>query len=131
MKPRNSIPFIILFLIQNYIFGQAPNLGVGSGFALFTASGAFDNMGSATVVTGDVGTNGGAFSAFPPGTLIGQKHVANGLSAQAATDVDLAYNSMGGITCGVIIGTTLGNNQTLPPNVYCLGGASTLMGDLF
>jgi len=35
-----------------------------------------------------------------------------------------------GVTCGLVIGTTLGNNQVLGPNVYCLGAASTLNGTL-
>lgn len=30
----------------------------------------------------------------------------------------------------MVIGTTLGNNQVLTPNIYCLGAASSLNGDL-
>jgi len=115
--------------MPNLIFGQVPNLGVASSFAVFTANGAFSNIG-ATIVTGDIGTNVGAFSGFPPGIVIGQIHVADPVSAQAATDVDVAYNFMGGITCGIVIGTTLGSNQVLTPDIYCIGGASMLTGDL-
>jgi hypothetical protein len=61
----------IVLLMTNITLAQAPNLGNASGYALFTAAGAFNVTGTSTVVTGDVGTNVGAFNAFPPGTLIG------------------------------------------------------------
>lgn len=123
------LPLFVLFLIPNTIFGQAPNLGATSSFALFTAVGAFSNTG-ATVVNGDIGTNVGAFTGFPPGVVNGQIHVADVISAQAAIDVDIAYGSLSGVTCGLVIGTSLGGGQILTPNVYCLGAASTLSGDL-
>ncbi|GAB2602848.1 ice-binding family protein [Spirosoma areae] len=110
-------------------FGQAPNLGTTASFAVFTAAGAFSNDG-ATVISGNIGTHVGALTGFPPGTVIGETHVANATSAQAATDVDVAYGSLTGVTCGSVIGTTLGNNQVLTPNVYCTGAASTLTGNL-
>ncbi len=113
----------------NVNLGQAPDLGTTSSFALFTAAGAFNVVG-ATVVIGDVGTNVGAFNGFPPGIVVGQIHVADGVSAQAAIDVAVAYSYLSGITCGAVIGTTVGNNQVLTPNVYCLGAASTLNGSL-
>ncbi|MEI7726668.1 MAG: ice-binding family protein [Bacteroidota bacterium] len=103
-----------------------PPLGAAANFALFTAVGAFSNDG-ASYVTGDIGTNVGAFTGFPPCTVVGQIHVADPVSVQAAIDVDVAYSYLSGITCGVVIRTTLGNGQVLVPNVYCLGAASTLM----
>jgi len=127
---QNMLTAFILFLIPAINFAQAPSLGTTSSFALFTAVGAFDNIGAGTNVTGDVGTNVGAFNAFPPGTLIGQIHVADPTSAQAATDVDVAYSYLSSMTCGSVIGTTLGSGQILTPDVYCLGAASTLNGDL-
>jgi hypothetical protein len=121
---------VMLLLLPNLIFGQsAPNLGTTSTFALFSAVGAFNNTGASTV-TGDVGTNAGAFNAFPPGVLVGQRHVADPASAQAATDVDVAYSYLSSVTCGTVIETTLGNGQVLTPDVYCLGAASSLNGDL-
>jgi Ice-binding-like/Secretion system C-terminal sorting domain len=119
----------ILFLMPGENFGQAPPLGTTSKFALFTAVGAFNNTGE-SIVTGDVGTNVGAFNAFPPGILVGQKHVADPASAQAASDVDVAYSNLSAVTCGSVIATTLGNGQTLTPGVYCLGAASTINGNL-
>src|SRR6185436_3855119 len=122
---------ILLLSIPHLNFVQSPpSLGSASSFALFTATGAFSNQGASTIVTGDVGTNVGAFSAFPPGILVGQKHVADPASAQAAADVDLAYGSLSPVTCGSVISSTMGNGQSLLPNVYCLGAASTVNGDL-
>jgi hypothetical protein len=130
-KLLNAFIAITLLLMPNVNFGQsAPTLGTTSKFALFSAVGAFNNIGDATTVTGDVGTNVGAFNAFPPGILVGQKHVADPGSAQAAIDVDVAYSALFATTCGTVIPTTLGNGQILTPDVYCLGAASTLNGDL-
>ena len=120
----------LLLLIPHLIFGQAPDLGAASGFALFTASGAFSNTEALSVVTGDVGTNAGAFNGFPPGTLHGQIHVADPVSVQAATDVLTAYSYLSGLTCGAGIGNILGGGQVLTPNIYCQGAATTLNGDL-
>lgn len=121
--------FLLIFM-PNVSFAQAPDLGITSSFALFTAVGSFDNTG-ATIVTGDVGTNVGAFTGFPdPGTIIGETHVVDPVSVQAAIDVDVAYSYLFAVTNGPVLGTTLGNNQVLTPNVYALGGASSLNGDL-
>lgn len=120
----------LLFLsFSHKSFSQKPDLGAASGFAVFTAAGAFANDG-VSHITGDIGTNVGAFSGFPPGILIGQQHVADVASASAATDVDIAYSYLSGLTCGVVIGTTLGNGQVLTPDIYCMGAASVLNGDL-
>jgi hypothetical protein len=125
-----AIAVVALFLTPGLIWGQsAPDLGSASSFAVFTATGAFNNSG-ATHIVGDIGTNVGAFSGFPPGIVIGQIHVADPASAQAATDVKLAYSNMSTITCGSVISTTMGSGQSLLPNVYCLGAASTINGDL-
>lgn len=134
LKSALIIVEIIVCHIQLFfpkeIFAQVPDLGTASSFTLFTASGAFNNVG-ATFLTGNIGTKAGEFNGFPPGTLDGQIHIEDSISANAAADVEAAYNYLSGITCGIIIGTSLGNNQVLTPNVYCLGGApSILNGDL-
>ncbi len=126
----HAVLILTICLMQTFAFGQAPPLGATSSFALFTAAGAFGNNG-ATFVNGDIGTNVGAFTGFPPGTVIGATHVVDAVSAQAATDVAVAYSFLNGVTCGSVIGVTLGNNQTLTPGVYCIGAASTLNGDLY
>lgn len=125
-----NLTSVILLFFPCINYGQAPNLGTTDNFALFTAAGAFNNIGASTVVTGDVGTDVGAFNAFPPGTLIGAAHVADAVSAQAATDVLIAYNQLEGLLCGSVLGVTLGNGQVLTPNIYCTGAATTLNGNL-
>ncbi|MBK9016368.1 MAG: DUF3494 domain-containing protein [Saprospiraceae bacterium] len=120
---------IMLLLMPTVNFGQAPNLGTTSSFALFTAAGAINNAGP-SLITGDVGTDAGAFNGFPPGIIIGAIHVADAVTAQANIDVMIAYGDLAGRSCGMPLGTGLGNNQILGPNTYCLGAASTLNGDL-
>ncbi len=131
MKSTNAllITLISLCIFSNENFGQAPNLGTSSVFALFTDSGAFDNIG-ATSVTGDIGTDVGALTGFPPGTITGQIHVADAVSAQAASDVTASYAQLLAVTCDSVIGTTLGSGQILKPYVYCLGAISILNGNL-
>ena len=126
---RFALAVFVLLLMPAIMKSQAPDLGAASPFAMFTAAGAFSNDGN-TVVTGDIGTNVGAFTGFPPGIVIGSIHVADIISAQAAIDVATAYSDLFGITCGLVLGTTLGGGQVLTPNVYCLGAASVLNGDL-
>ncbi len=109
-----------------------PALGAASSFALFTAVGAFDNVGP-SIVHGDIGTNAGAFSGFPLGTVFGNIHVADTYSTQAATDVQNAFGQLSNISCVVplgVLGGTGGNPQVLTPNAYCVGGATTLAGEL-
>jgi len=120
---------LVCIFIPKINVAQAPDLGTTAGFALFTSVGAFDNNG-ASVVTGDVGTNAGAFTAFPPGTLLGQKYVVDGQSLQAASDLDVAATDLNTTTCGTTIGITLGNGQTLTPGVYCQPAASSLNANL-
>ncbi len=123
-----SQAFLPLLFCVHLSFGQAPNLGTTANFAAFTAIGAFSNAG-ASVVTGNVGTNAGAYNAFPPGTLVGQSHVANPTSLQAATDVVMAYDALNNNMCGVTpLSATFGNGLELNAGVYCAGGASTFNG---
>jgi len=126
---RNVFLALALILLPTIIFAQvAPNLGTTSSFAFFTASGAFEVVG-ATTVTGDVGTDAGAFTAFPPGVLVGVKHVVDPIADQANIDVHTAYGYMSTLTCGHVLGTPI-LTQTLAPGVYCAGGAAVLAGDL-
>ena len=129
IKLLNALITIIVLSTPQVNFGQIPNLGTAASFAIFTSVGAFDNVG-ATVITGNIGTNSGALTGFPPGIVVGQINVANPVAAQATIDLDAAYSYLSALPCGTNIGTGLGNNQTLTPNVYCLGAASTLTGYL-
>jgi len=130
MKTLNLL-LLIYFTLNTPIFAQTPDLGSSSSFAVFTAIGAFNNVGAATNVVGDVGTNVGAFNAFPPGVLVGDIHVADPVSVQAAIDVNLAYAFTAALTCGQVLTSTLGNGQVLTPNIYCIGEAATLNDTLY
>jgi hypothetical protein len=118
-----------LLCFSNITFGQAPDLGITSDFAVFTATGAFGNTG-ATNITGNIGTNAGALTGFPPGVVTGQIHVVDSVTLQAATDAAIAYSYLDNMTCDTVIGTTFGNNQVLAPKVYCVGALATLNGNL-
>ena len=109
-------------------FGQtAPTLGATSGFALFTASGAFDNNG-ASLVTGSIGSNDYTPTGFPPGIVAGTIHAPDATTVQAASDVATAYSQL--TQAGSVIGVTLGNGQMLTAGIYQTGAASTLNGNL-
>lgn len=131
MKSKSLIILssLVLSLFPKAGFGQLPDLGAASGFGIFTSSGAFTNNGSSSI-TGDIGTNAGALTGFPPGTYSGQIHVADAVSSQAATDLSLAYSDLSTRTTTSTIAVTLGGGQVLTPGVYSTGAASTLNGIL-
>ncbi|HEX2901157.1 MAG TPA: ice-binding family protein [Bacteroidia bacterium] len=131
MKKSLHIAFGVLagLLAFGNANAQAPDLGTANSFGIFTVVGAIDNVGN-TVITGDAGTNVGAFNGFPPAIVIGQIHVADATSAQVAIDVEAAYVEMTAMPCGPTIGAGLGNGQVLIPDTYCISTAATLTGDL-
>ncbi len=108
---------------------QTIDFGDASDFVVFSSAGAFTNVGP-SIVTGDVGNNVGAFTAFPPGTLYGQIHNIDAVSAAAAASLDLVNTTLLAIACETTIAPGLGNGQVLTPGVYCQTIASTLTGDL-
>lgn len=124
-----AIAALAILLTCTVAHAQAPNLGVVNTFGLFTAVGDIDNFG-ATIIAGDAGTDVGAFNGIPPAVVLGQMHLADPVSAQAAIDVNLAYSQLQSMTCGAVLGTGLGGGQVLTPGVYCIGGAATLNGNL-
>ncbi len=121
---------LIILLVQMVSFGQAPDLGTASSFAVFTSTGAFTNVSASTHITGDIGTNVGIFTGFPPGVVLGNIQVANALTAQVADDLAGAYTSLSSVSCGTVLTTTLGNGQLFTPGTYCHGAATTLAGTL-
>jgi len=110
-----------------------PNLGTAAPFGAFSGSGAIENTGL-TVVNGDVGTNAGSFTGFPPGVYTGAKHVSDAVTLTAKNDLVLAYNSMNDATHAVMydtaIGATMGNGQVLTPRTYGRGDVTTVSGNL-
>ncbi len=131
MKKSTLLTAILsFFLLPGFIFAQ-PDLGTLEDFVLFTAAGQFEvSPGIGTVATGDVGTNAGAFLGFPPGTLIGTKFEETEAPIPAMDVMDLYDELFMWPGICTVIGSTLGNGQTLTPGFYCIGEASTLVGDL-
>ncbi len=124
-----SAIIVIFMLFPKLSFGQAPDFGYASRFAVFTSAGAFANVGASNV-TGDVGTNLGAFAAFPPGVLVGQIHTIDAVSQLAATSLATVNTYMLNMACGTTVVPAMGNGQILTPGVYCQPGVTTLSGNL-
>jgi hypothetical protein len=128
---KKSLGLLLLFnflLFPGLAEAQAPALGTAASFVLFTADGAFNNVG-VTRITGDIGTDVGSVTGIDQAGLVGQSQVENPASVQAATDVRAAYAMLSAATCGAVLDITLGG-QTLTPSTYCTGAAATLDGVL-
>ncbi|MFT6848974.1 MAG: hypothetical protein ACJAYL_002804, partial [Cryomorphaceae bacterium] len=127
-KLKNLIISFTVFVIPTVMVAQTPPpLGVAADFVLFTSNGAVSNEGLSNVI-GDAGTNAGAFSGF--GNINGSAHIANGVSAQAAADLNTAYSHINAQGPDSAIGVLLGSDQVLFPNIYLAPGAATLTGAL-
>ncbi len=132
MKRKLHTLLAVAFLLfaPDVIFGQAPNLGTASTFALFTGGGAFDNSG-ASYVTGNIGSNVSPITGFPsPGTVVGDIHHADATSAQVASDVNGVYGELSNLSVFTVLTNILGNGQIFTAGVYNVGSAATLGGDL-
>jgi hypothetical protein len=130
---RKKVILLLIFwavlLLPDVSIGQAiaPDLGGARDFALFTAAGAIGNNGL-TIVTGNLGTNAGVISGFPPGVVIGTIFIADSTTTSAANDVQAAYMSLGLNACDSTLdpSTGLGHNQVLKPYVYCIISSTSL-----
>jgi hypothetical protein len=108
-------------------FGQAPNLGTSVNFVLFSTNGAVTNSGISHL-TGHVGTNNGSSTGF--GNVNGVMNDQNGVSAQCASDLLIAYNQLNATVATFFPASLLGNGQVLNAGVYSIGAATTLNLDL-
>lgn len=118
---------VIWLLIPTLNFAQAPPLGVAAEFVLFSTDGAVSNSGISQL-TGNVGTNNGSSTGF--GNVNGVMNNNNGVSAQCATDLLIAYNLLNSATPTFFPAPLLGNGVTLNSGVYLISGAATLNSDL-
>lgn len=127
-----NVVLLVGIFLPNIVFGQAPSLGVASSCALFTIIGDVGNTGTLTYIRGNMGTNTGTMTGFPPGSIVGQTDIANATTAQTATDVLSAWNQLEALPCQAspVIGPALGGGQTVTPGLYCIAGASSVTGDL-
>ncbi|PJA08424.1 MAG: hypothetical protein COX70_03645 [Flavobacteriales bacterium CG_4_10_14_0_2_um_filter_32_8] len=130
MKTNLQIAWIAasLFLIPNINFAQAPNLGTAADFILFTTDGPV-NMTSTNQLTGNVGTNNGTSTTF--NNINGQLHDADGVTAQCAADLLIAYNQLNGTVPNFFPSSLLGNGDTLIAGVYSIAAATTLNLNLY
>ncbi|MFA9213127.1 MAG: ice-binding family protein [Candidatus Methylacidiphilales bacterium] len=119
----------IITLFPKTNFAQVPALGRATTFALFTSTGSFTNSGT-SIITGDIGTNVGALTGFPPGTLTGNVYVADSVTALASTNLGTAYASLSALSCDSTIGATMGSGQILTPKKYCITTLASINGNL-
>jgi hypothetical protein len=125
---KSRLISLLLLFFPTLIFSQTPPpLGVAADFVLFTSTGALSIAG-ASQITGNVGTDIGAFTSTV--NVNGQTHISDAVSAQCALDVTTAYNNLDAQAPGVTLGAVLGSGQTLLPNVYLIPGAGTSVGIL-
>ncbi len=124
---------LTLTLTTQAFAAVAPNLKSAATYGALTGAGAIENTGL-TIITGDIGTNVGAVTGFPPGVYSGEKHVADAQTIAAKNDLVAAYNSLNDATNRIIydtaIGATMGNGQVLTPRTYRRADLTTIGGDL-
>jgi hypothetical protein len=83
-----------------------------------------------TVVTGDLGLSpGSSVTGFPPGTINGTQHIADGVAAQGQTDLTTAYNNAAAQSPTGTVSADLGG-QRLAPGVYRSASSLGLTGAL-
>jgi hypothetical protein len=125
---KSKVLFLLILFSPTLIFSQTPPpLGVAADFVLFTSIGALSIVG-ASQITGNVGTDVGAFVSTV--NVNGQTHIGDAISAQCALDITTAYNNLSAQPTGMLLGVVLGSGQTLLPNVYQIPGAGTAIGPL-
>lgn len=106
------------------------NLGAAAGFAVLAGQ-TVTNTG-ATTVKGDLGVSpGSAVEGFPPGVVVGTKHVTDSAAAAGIASLTTAYNDAAGRTlCPVSVAGNIGG-RTLGPGLYkSTSGLEISSGDL-
>lgn len=119
----STVTMVTLLSIPSIKKAQAPALGTAANFVLFSTNGAVTNTGISQI-TGHVGTNNGSSTGF--GNVNGVMNDGNGVSAQCAADLLIAYNQLNATVATFFPAPLLGNGQTLVPGVYSIGAAATL-----
>src|SRR4051812_15116148 len=97
-KLLKALTAVVLFLMPNVDFAQAPVLGTAANFVLFSTVGAVTNSGipHLTHLTGNVGSNSGSSTGF--GNVDGQMHDGDVASIAAASDLLSLYADLNGRT---------------------------------
>ncbi|MBN1193673.1 MAG: DUF3494 domain-containing protein [Coriobacteriia bacterium] len=134
MREQHVLPLVTLLalLLPMSAHAACVNLGTAGDFALLGGSGV-TNAVSGTVVQGDVGSSPTpAVTGFPPGVVVGTLYTApDPATAQAQSDLAIAYNAAAGQACDTDMSATpdLGG-QTLVAGVYCFSSEAGLTGTL-
>jgi len=107
-------------------------MGTTRAFAVLAGS-AITNTGP-TVLNGDLGispSGAGSVTGFPPGTVNGAVHAADGVALQAKNDLVVAYDSLSPPGCNqaFLVPTDLGG-MVLTPGVYCFASSAAITGIL-
>jgi hypothetical protein len=135
-RPLLAGGFAMILLGLGLVAAGSAGAAGPSGVDLRTA-GAFAVLGGQTVtntgptvINGDLGLSpGSSVTGFPPGTVNGTIHEANGVAAQAKSDLVTAYDDAAGRTSTGAITAGLGG-QTLTPGVYTSASSMGLDGTL-
>jgi len=127
MRKVNSLYLCAMFSVC--LKAQLPvPLGSAANFGVL-ASSTVTNTG-ATLVTGSLGISPGtSLSGFPPGTVDGVIHLADGTAATAQNDLTIAYNNAQGRPAGTTV-ATIGAGGTLTPGVYTATSTLGISGTL-
>lgn len=125
---RCVVTVLILLGMHQLSFAQTPNLGRAASFVLFSANGPVSHTGISQI-SGKVGTNIGLNTGF--GNVNGGMHSQDSFSANAATDLGIAYGQIDTVTANYFIASPFGNGDTLITGTYELGAASQLSGNLY
>ncbi len=104
----------------------------------FGSAAAFGSLGGVTItntgpthIEGDIGTSpGNSVTGFPPGTVSGTIHLADGVATQAQLDLTTAYNAVAAAVCTHDLSTQDLGARTLTPGVYCFSAAALMTGTL-
>ena len=119
---------ILIVTWKEESYAQAPTLGSTANFVLFTSVGAITNTGNSKF-TGNIGSNSGPSTGF--GNVNGQMHSGDGVTAQAAADLNTLYNQLNSAVPNFNHAPLLGNGDTLIAGVYSITGNTTLSNNLY
>jgi hypothetical protein len=120
-----SLSFLATAGFAALLYGPSPalaqaRLGTAASFAILAGTPDVFNIGP-SVVIGDLGIHPAiAVTGFPPGTVIGAIHTADGVALGAKNDLTNAYTVLAGEPCppSHALGPAL-VGLTLTPGVYC------------
>jgi hypothetical protein len=127
---QHKLLTVSIWGILPLFFGASTALAQLSSFAVLGGS-TVTNTGP-TIVNGNLGVSpGSAITGFPPGAVSGGTiHAADGVAAQAQSDLTILYNQLAGTPCSTnLSGQDLGG-LTLTPGIYCFNSSAQLTGTL-